>query len=50
MRVFGVKILNTEIMAHPMNWVTVFLMTLIALLILRLLFPEPSTQGTTANV
>lgn len=30
MEIGGVKVLNTEILANPLNWVTLFLMVFIA--------------------
>jgi hypothetical protein len=34
--------LNLELMAHPLNWFTVFLMCFLALTLLTLLSPAPS--------
>jgi hypothetical protein len=36
-------LINTEIMAHPLNWLTVFLMCGFALVLLALLVPDTST-------
>jgi hypothetical protein len=36
------RLLNTEIMAEPLNWVTVFVMCLFGAALLAIVFPEPS--------
>jgi len=39
------QLLNTDIMSNPLNWVTVFLMCLIALTALALIAPLPPTSS-----
>lgn len=34
--------LNLELMAHPLNWITVFLMCVLALMLLALVSPAPT--------
>lgn len=34
--------LNLPMMAHPLNWITVFLMCALALMLLALLSPAPA--------
>lgn len=36
------SVLNLELMAHPFNWLTVFLMCALALMLLALLSPAPA--------
>jgi hypothetical protein len=39
-----VQIINWEIVKHPLNWLTVFAMCLIALVLLAIIFPQQSSQ------
>lgn len=38
------KLINWELLKHPLNWVIVFLMCVFALIALSLVFPE-ATEG-----
>jgi hypothetical protein len=38
------KVLNLELLAHPLNWLTVFLMCLMGLMLLAMLSPEDNGQ------
>jgi len=37
------RLLNTEIMSHPLNWVIVFLMITFWLVVINLVWPETNT-------
>ncbi len=38
------EIINWPLIANPYNWATVLLMALFGLILLALMFPEPSTE------
>ena len=38
------KIVNPSLLSNPYNWVTVFLMTAFALLLLQIVTPQTSTE------